>query len=71
MERLVGPVKALLDLYVEGKVDEVLAGEHDNAAAVHYACGVIVGWHSRHGADHRDLLRRRWRKFAELKPLWK
>lgn len=52
-------------------VDGFLAGEQENAADVGYTCGVIAGWHLGHWREHRKALRRRWRSFAHLKPLWK
>ena len=50
---------------------EFIAANHNDAAAVDYACGVIAGWHLGHEGRHRKTLGRRWRRFAKLKPIWK
>jgi inorganic triphosphatase YgiF len=52
-------------------VEELLAGSHNDGAAVGYACGVIAGWHLGHGGEYRKALVRQWRRFVKLKPLWK
>lgn len=52
-------------------VEDLLAGEHSDGAALSYACGVVVGWHQGHGGGHHTTLERHWRRFTKLKPLWK
>jgi hypothetical protein len=52
-------------------VEELLAENHNDAAAVGYACGVIAGWHVGRSGEHRKTMSRQWGRFVKLKPLWK
>jgi inorganic triphosphatase YgiF len=44
--------------------------EGAGAAAIGYAGGVVVGWHVGHARERSATLKRRWRRFAKLKPPW-
>lgn len=56
-----------------GLVQEILAErrEGEDPAALVYAGGLIVGWHSAHSRQRMKKLRKSWRKFAKLKPFWR
>ena len=41
-----------------------------SAAALAYAGGLIVGWHTGHVSATLKKLGKRWKKFASLKPFW-
>lgn len=51
--------------------DEFVATDHNNEAAVDYACGVIAGWHLGHDGEHRKTLARQWGRFVKLSPPWR
>ncbi len=53
-------------------VREILSehGEGAGAGAIGYAGGVVAGWHLGHARERAKKLAKRWRRFAQLKPVW-
>ena len=55
-------------------IEDILANEGGSdpasAAALAYAGGAVVGWHTACGASTVKTLAKRWKKFAALKPFW-
>jgi inorganic triphosphatase YgiF len=50
-----------------------ILGQHGNGAegeALAYAGGVVVDWHVEHARSRARALKRRWQRFAKVRPLW-